>query len=203
MSIDELKELKNKSFKDINGLVKGTNKLVENRNMLKQDVLSEFYVTLVPRMNEYIDLISDEIINFPVEIKDELLQTRRTEPNIQILFDVQEHVEQCKEIKAIAYIKKDARNNITKHIVATYYTIAGSSHITIDYCNGSAEIIDNTSMCKNDSDAKIKFMEVKNNINTLVESAFKEFFKRMSRVINRVQDDLTKEINKYRNIICN
>lgn len=203
MSIKELKELKSKTINDINGLVKGTNKLVEDRNMLKQDVLSEFYVTLVPKMNEYIDLISDEIIDFPTEIKKELLTTKRSEPHIQILFDNNSYLEKSREIRVIAYIKKDARGNITKHIVATYYTITGSSHITIDFCNGSAEIIDNTSMCKNDSDAKVKFMEIKNDVRGFIEDEFKEFFKKMAKIINRVQDDLTKEINKYRNIICN
>ena len=203
MSINELKELKNKSFKDINGLVKGTNKLVEDRDMLKQDVLSEFYVTLVPKINEYVNLISDEIIEFPNEIKNELLTTKRSEPHLQILFENNMYVEKCKEIRVIAYIKKDARGNITKHIVATYYTITGSSHITIDFCNGEAEIIDNTSPYKNDNEAKIKFMEVKNELTNFIEEEFKEFFKRMSKVINRVQEDLTKEMNKYRNIICN
>lgn len=202
MSIEELKSLKNKSFKDINGLVKGTNKLVEDRNMLKEDVLSEFYVTLVPRMKEYTNLISDEIIGFPDEIKDELLRTRRNEPYVHILFENNMHIEKCKEIRVIAYIKKDDKGNTTKHIVVTYYTIAGSAHITVDFCNGSAEVIDNTSLWNEDAEAKIKFMEVKNDIICLVEDEFKEFFNRMAKVINRVQDDLTKEMNKYRNIIC-
>ena len=208
MSISELEELKKSTMKNVNGLVKGLNKLTDDRDMLFDQTFDEFVLTLVPKMNQYCNLIPDEMMDYPKELRDELFITNKNISKF-VLFDNSEYIGKERnnnnDIRVLACFMIDGRKNVTKHIIATYNLVFGSSFkIVIDFYNGEYKILENgTSSYKTDAEAVVKFMEIKNELISLVESEFKMLFNRISKVINRVQDKMTKEIDKYHDIICN